>query len=61
MNDGVIYNVSPLNDRAGYHDVVPVELELREGDVNKITLGLSGRNEAGDTGIVVDGIEVVED
>lgn len=58
VNDEPAVNISSLNHRAGYHDIVPVQLELREGPVNKITFGMSG---AEHTGIVLDGIEVVED
>jgi len=58
VNDEVAYNISSLNDRAGYHDIVPVELNLREGAVNKI---MFGTNAGEDTGIVLDGIEMVED
>ncbi|KAF2801019.1 carbohydrate-binding module family 35 protein [Melanomma pulvis-pyrius CBS 109.77] len=58
VNDEPAVNISALNHRAGYHGVVPIELELREGDVNTITFGMSGRDDAG---IVLDGIEVIED
>ena len=58
VNGGPAVNISALNHRAGYHGVVPIELELNEGAVNTITVGMSGREEAG---IVVEGIEVVED
>ncbi|KAF2110719.1 Arabinanase/levansucrase/invertase [Lophiotrema nucula] len=58
VNDGPAVNVSSLNHRAGYHDVVPVELGLREGAVNTIMVGATGNEDAG---IVVEGIEVVED
>jgi hypothetical protein len=61
VNGEVAHNVSSLNDRAGYHDVVPVELNLREGPVNKIMIGLSGNIEGEGARIVIDGIEVVED
>ena len=58
VNDELAYDISSLNDRAGYHDIVPVELNLREGAVNKITFGvLAGE----DAGIMIDGIEIVED
>ncbi|KAF2477480.1 Arabinanase/levansucrase/invertase [Lindgomyces ingoldianus] len=58
VNDEPAVNISSLNHRAGCHDVVPIELNLREGAVNTITFGTSGSTEAG---IVLDGIEVVED
>jgi hypothetical protein len=61
VNDEVSYNVSSLNSRAGYHDIVPVELNLREGAVNTITFGVDGRNAGRDAGIVLDGIEAIED
>lgn len=51
-------NISSLNHRAGYHDVVPILLDLEEGSVNTITFGASGDDAAG---IVLDGIELVED
>ena len=57
VNDEPAVNISSLNHRAGYHDVVPIELNLREGAVNTITFGMSGK----EAGIVLDGIEVVED
>lgn len=58
VNDEPAVNISSLNHRAGYHDIVPIELNLREGAVNKITFGTSG---SADAGIVLDGIEVVQD
>ncbi|KAF2187497.1 carbohydrate-binding module family 35 protein [Zopfia rhizophila CBS 207.26] len=58
VNDEPALNISSLNHRAGYHDIVPIELDLREGAVNTITFGTSGSE---DSGIVLDGIEVVED
>lgn len=57
VNDGPFFNVSELNSRAGYHHVVPVELDLEAGPVNSIEIRAT--NEAG--GIVVDGIEAIED
>ncbi|KAJ4295600.1 hypothetical protein N0V90_007613 [Kalmusia sp. IMI 367209] len=56
VNGGPRVNVSELNHRAGYSDVVPVQLELREGSGNVVEFGVSGGE-----GVVVDGIEVVED
>ena len=44
VNDGPAVNISSLNHRAGHHDVVPVELELREGAVNTITVGATGND-----------------
>lgn len=45
LNDEAVpVNLSDLNSRAGYHRTVPVQLRLREGDVNTIKLGLSGRS-----------------
>ena len=35
-------NISDLNHRAGYHDVVPVQLDLKRGDVNTVRFGASG-------------------
>jgi hypothetical protein len=60
VNDEATHNISSLNNRAGYHDVVPVELNLRKGAVNKISFGMHGRD-AESGGIVLDGIELVED
>lgn len=40
--DTVPTNISDLNSRAGYHEVVPVELTLKPGDVNTITFGAMG-------------------
>ncbi|KAF2003651.1 carbohydrate-binding module family 35 protein [Amniculicola lignicola CBS 123094] len=57
VNDEPAVNISSLNHRAGYHDIVPIELNLREGAVNKITFGTTGRNARA----VLDGIELVED
>ncbi|KAJ4366239.1 hypothetical protein N0V83_007875 [Neocucurbitaria cava] len=57
VNDGPFFNVSELNSRAGYHYVIPVELELEAGPVNSIEIRAT--NEAG--GIVIDGIEAIED
>jgi hypothetical protein len=61
VNDHVIYNISALNSRAGYHDVIPVELDLEEGAVNKIAFGVTGDSSEENAGIVLDGIEVVEE
>jgi hypothetical protein len=58
VNDEPAVNISSLNHRAGYHHVVPVELNLDEGAVNTITFGMSGKDEAG---VLLEGIEVVED
>jgi hypothetical protein len=58
VNDEPAVNISSLNHRAGYHQVVPVELNLEEGAVNTITFGMSGKDEAG---VVLDGIEVIDD
>ena len=38
----VSVNISNFNSRAGYSKSVPVELSLREGDVNTITIGAVG-------------------
>jgi len=35
-------NVSDLNRRAGYHKTIPVELTLKRGDENTITIGALG-------------------
>jgi hypothetical protein len=56
VNSGPAVNVSALNHRAGYHDVVPIQLGLHEGSENTITFGTSGGE-----GVVLEGIEVVED
>ncbi|KAJ4359812.1 uncharacterized protein N0V89_000368 [Didymosphaeria variabile] len=56
VNDGPAVNISSLNHRAGYHSVVPVQLDLIEGSENTISFGTNGGE-----GIVLDGIEVVED
>ena len=50
-------NISELNSRAGYHGVVPVQLELERGYGNIITVGASGEE-----GFVVrfEGIEMHE-
>ncbi|OCL06395.1 carbohydrate-binding module family 35 protein [Glonium stellatum] len=58
VNDEPAINISSLNCRAGYHNIVPIELNLREGAVNTITFSTSSSENAG---IVLDGIEVVED
>lgn len=58
VNEGPVVNVSSLNHRAGWQDVVPIQLELREGSGNTITFGVSGEAEEA---VVLDGIEVVED
>lgn len=58
VNDQPPVNISALNHRAGYHDVVPIELDLKEGPVNSIRFGVSGGEDAG---VVLDGIELVED
>lgn len=58
VNDEPAMNISTLNHRAGFHDVVPIELALRVGAINKITFSSSGTTDAG---IVLDGIEIVED
>lgn len=42
VNGGAPVNISALNHRGGYHDVVPIELDLLEGDVNTITFGMTG-------------------
>jgi hypothetical protein len=42
VNSGAPVNISALNSRAGYHDVVPIELDLSEGDGNTITFGMTG-------------------
>lgn len=43
INDDVVHtNISTLNSQAGSHKVVPVELTLKKGDVNTITLGAMG-------------------
>jgi hypothetical protein len=55
VNGGLKMNVSSLNHRAGWHDVVPVQLVLEKGDGNVIAFGANGG------GITLDGIEVVED
>lgn len=55
VNQGPKFSMSELNHRAGWHDVVPVQLYLEEGDGNVITFGVSGE------GVVLDGIEVIED
>ena len=57
VNDEPPVNISALNHRAGYHDIVPIELNLRAGAVNKITFGSSSE----EAGVILDGIEVVED
>ncbi|KAJ2985754.1 hypothetical protein NUW58_g5362 [Xylaria curta] len=44
VNDEPAVNISSLNSRAGYHDSTPVQLKLRSGDVNTITLGISGED-----------------
>lgn len=59
VNDQPAVNISSLNHRAGFHDIVPVELSLREGPTNRITFSVSGQGE--EAGLVLDGIEVVED
>lgn len=56
VNNGPAFNISAMNHRAGHHDVVPVQLDLQEGSGNTIVFGTSGNE-----GIVLDGIEVVED
>lgn len=58
VNDQPAVNISSLNHRAGYHDVVPILLNLEEGSENTITFGVSGSEEAG---VVLDGIDVIED
>jgi hypothetical protein len=35
-------NLSDLNSRAGRHGAVPVQLKLREGDINTIRFGAHG-------------------
>lgn len=42
VNDGPAVNISSLNLRAGYHDSTPVQLKLRDGDVNTIVFGSNG-------------------
>lgn len=44
VNDEPAVNISSLNSRAGYHDSTPVQLKLRNGDVNTITFGFSGED-----------------
>ncbi|KAF9741672.1 hypothetical protein PMIN06_001416 [Paraphaeosphaeria minitans] len=56
VNDGPAVNISALNHRAGFHDVVPIQLDLEEGSGNTVTFGTSGGED-----VVLDGIEVVED
>lgn len=56
VNDGPAVNISALNHRAGFHDVVPIQLDLNEGSGNTVTFGTSGGE-----GVVLDGIELVED
>jgi hypothetical protein len=60
VNDEAVRNISSLNNRAGYHDIVPVELYLRKGAVNKISFGMHSLGAEG-SGIMLDGIELVED
>jgi hypothetical protein len=57
VNDQAPVNISALNHRAGYHDIVPILLDLKAGPVNSITFGFTGE----DAGVVLDGIELVED
>jgi hypothetical protein len=45
-----------MNHRAGHHHVVPILLDLEHGGDNKIVFGVSG-----EAGVVLEGIEVVED
>jgi hypothetical protein len=59
VNDEPAVNISSLNHRAGYHDIVPIELNLREGSDNKVVFSVSGSGE--EAGVVLDGIEVVEE
>jgi len=43
VNDQVIpTNISDMNSRAGYHKTIPVELELKPGEVNTIKFGAIG-------------------
>ena len=43
VNDHLVsVNISNFNSRAGYSKTVPVELSLREGDVNTIAIGAVG-------------------
>ncbi|KAB5525557.1 Arabinanase/levansucrase/invertase [Coniochaeta sp. 2T2.1] len=51
-------NISDLNHRAGYHGVVPVQLDLKRGDVNTIHFSASGSS---DFEVSVDGIELYEE
>lgn len=60
VNDEAARTISSLNNRAGHHDVVPVELDLRRGALNRISFGIHG-GDADGGGAVLDGIEVVED
>lgn len=59
VNDGPVHKISSLNSRAGYHDVVPVELDLDAG-ANNITFSVTKRDAKADAGIMLDAIEVVE-
>ncbi|KAF2839214.1 carbohydrate-binding module family 35 protein [Patellaria atrata CBS 101060] len=57
-DDPLPLNISNLNHRAGYHHVVPVELDLKEGSENTITFGGVGSS---DFEMHLESIEVVWD
>jgi hypothetical protein len=42
VNDEPPVNLSSLNSRAGYHDIIPVQVTLKPGDVNTIKFGTRG-------------------
>lgn len=56
VNGAPAVNISDMNHRAGFHHVIPVQLDLKHGDSNTITFGVGNGQ-----GVVLDGIEVVED
>ncbi|KAI8630321.1 carbohydrate-binding module family 35 protein [Xylariaceae sp. FL1651] len=58
VNNEPAVNISSLNSRAGYHESTPVQLTLKAGDGNTITLGSLGED---GFETVVDAIELFED
>ncbi|KAI0491033.1 carbohydrate-binding module family 35 protein [Xylaria cf. heliscus] len=58
VNDEPAVNISSLNSRAGYHDSTPVQLKLRNGDVNTIRFGFIGEH---DHKIAVNALELFEE
>ncbi|KAH8205160.1 hypothetical protein TruAng_000725 [Truncatella angustata] len=57
VNDNEVFNMSELNSRAGYRGVTPIQLKLRAGDVNTVSL----YSDHEDIDVDVHALEVFED